>query len=161
MVMPGEYSLPVGCARLRGSCVVAVSDSRQLLRPHRLGDQGYHPIATWIPAHGMGSPFARIVNDLVFDDDPLTEVGTKVAVLDEHGHRPRRGHKLVDSRLRIPAWGEVPLGIGYGLEKSAQPSGGAHAGFVQIGPVRGYFFVTAVGDHGCSGNRTDQPMVRG
>src|SRR5437899_11623999 len=102
MVMPGEYSLPVGCARLRGSCIVALSDSRQLRRQHRLSDQGYHPITTWIAAHGMSSPLARVVNDLVFEDDPFTEAGTTGVLHDERRHRPRSGHKRVAPSDRTP-----------------------------------------------------------
>src|SRR5438445_10769577 len=110
MVMPGEYSLPVGCARLRGSCIVALSDSRQLRRHHRLSDQGDHPITTWIAAHGMSSPFARVVYDLLSDHDPLTEAGSKYVVLDVHRYPPRSAPTLVDPRLRVPSSRAGPPG---------------------------------------------------
>jgi hypothetical protein len=67
----------------------------------------------------MRSAFARIVDDLVFDYDPLTETGTKFSVVDEHGHRTLRGGKLADPRLRMPTWEEPPLNISYGLQKRA------------------------------------------
>ena len=64
-----------------------------------------------VSANRVSSPFARIVDGVAIDYDPLRELGRKDCILNPHRDRPLGSHKLVDSRLRIPAWREAPLDI--------------------------------------------------
>jgi hypothetical protein len=59
------------------------------------------------------------VHDVLVEYDPLPEVGMNHGVFDEDGDRPLRDQELPDPRLRMPAWGEVPVSVSDGLQKGA------------------------------------------
>src|SRR5262249_41876138 len=112
-----------------------------------------------ITARGVSSPVARIMHDPVVQDDPLTIAGIELGVVNEHGYRPQGEQEMLNGGLRMPAGRELPLRIRHPFQQRAQLAWATHSGLVQIRPVGGDIFVTAVGDHGGRSNRTSKPLL--
>src|SRR5688572_2731578 len=106
--MPPRSGAAPGSAAYLTLRPLPISDSDELLWRHRLSDQSYNPITQRVVAHQGFCAFPRIVDDLVVDHDPLTELGTKVGILNPHSHRPPRRQELLHPGF-VPAGSQVPL----------------------------------------------------